>query len=626
MSLEKQNLEETIEVDHALKEPEATLDAKKKDELELEGKTIAGKYEILEMVGRGGMSLVYRARHLGMDKIVAVKFLHTHLSRDSQSLRRFKQEARASSSLMHSGIVAVHDCDETDDHMPYFVMDFLEGRSLSDILSTEGSLKLERFLSIMTQVCHALAHAHEQGVVHRDLKPSNIMVLANVEREQVKIVDFGIAKIISHEGEQGLTQTGELFGSPFYMSPEQCSGGQIDRRSDIYAMGCVMYEALSGEPPLKGNTVIETIHKHLNEEPPLLQAGQIQPEIRSKLELIILRCLAKDPDDRFQNMVELEKALRSIRLEARSSFLGRLGGAWNLASAKRRARRGSKLPVFVAALSISMLSVIMLLVGLAKAEQELRELENSRKVLDEISLAQSDFLFLAEASRKLVVGLMSANQTAERIEDEKRKFKRMADRMRKRLDSVDSALSVGVPEEYRDTNRKMRDEFKSTLLDVPELSRKALDELHVYSSGIAVNMQVAVEFNHLSSIFETSTGVLYGITRQAKKVERLQLAQFKRTENLVRQLSIACGGLNGIVMISLIIYFVRENPDRMKKLAEQAVSLSRKRGRKENGLLSEQDEVAELDSVLHELADALSEAEARERILLEKLKEQENQS
>jgi eukaryotic-like serine/threonine-protein kinase len=278
------------------------------------GKTLADRYEIERLVGTGGTSIVYRANHLQLRRTVAIKMLKAHLVTDEESKKRFEQEARAVSCLTHPNVVGVYDVGVTKYGEPYIVMEFLQGVSLAEIVAQEGRITLERGLPIFIQACSALAHAHKKDVVHRDVKPSNIMIVpTDDDPEYVKIVDFGLAKLRSLTGEfQRLTKTGEVFGSPVYMSPEQCTGRKLDQRTDVYSMGVVMYEGLSGRPPFKERTTIETIRKQIKEPAP--RFSELNPELKipEQLESVILRCLTKNPDERYQTMEELRNELESF--------------------------------------------------------------------------------------------------------------------------------------------------------------------------------------------------------------------------------------------------------------------------------------------------------------------------
>jgi len=278
------------------------------------GTVLDNRYLILDIIGGGGMGVVYRARHQLMKRIVAIKMLHKELVSTGDALRRFQLEAQASSCLSLPNILTVYDFGLSPDGQPYMVMDYLDGYSLADLLENEKHLSVERTLNIFIQACTALSHAHEKGVLHRDLKPSNIMLVKfEEERDFVKIVDFGIAKIMSQENDQQLTKTGEVFGSPLYMSPEQCRGKVLDVRSDVYSMGCVLYKTLSGAPIFEGEELIELIFKQMSEMPMPFKTICPQYKIPAELEEIVFKAVAKDPDQRFQTMDEFRLALRKLQ-------------------------------------------------------------------------------------------------------------------------------------------------------------------------------------------------------------------------------------------------------------------------------------------------------------------------
>jgi tRNA A-37 threonylcarbamoyl transferase component Bud32 len=285
----------------------------------LVGTTFAEKYEIISILGEGGMSVVYKARHKYMERIVAVKLLHEHLVGDPLAVQRFERESKAASSLSHQNIVTVHDFGMTKKGQAYFVMDCLEGESLGEVLERDVRLTLADAISIFKQTCDGLEHAHKKGIVHRDLKPSNLVLIKQDDGSVlVKIVDFGIAKVIPKDGQakQQLTQTGEIFGSPLYMSPEQCNGSELDHRSDIYSLGCLMYETLAGVPPFIGDNFINTVVKHINEPPPEFTRTAPEAGIPEQVEATIFKCLAKDPADRYQNVAILRQSLMDAALEA----------------------------------------------------------------------------------------------------------------------------------------------------------------------------------------------------------------------------------------------------------------------------------------------------------------------
>jgi serine/threonine protein kinase len=284
---------------------------------------LPNSYEFIDLVGKGGMSVIYKARHRLMENIVAIKLLQEKLTQDKSAFLRFRQEAQASSRLNHPCIIKVLDFGVLEHGAAFLVMDYVAGRSLSEVISQDGALTPERAIPLFRQICEGLSHAHKNGVLHRDLKPSNILVMRDPEdRERVKIVDFGIAKVLAPDGAEAnkLTGTGEVFGSPLYMSPEQCMGLEVDARSDIYSMGCLMYEALCGSPPLMGSNPLETIFKQMNDAPEPLTARIKHPQAGA-LSTVILRALEKDKAHRYQTidalLDDLYKVERGQKIHAK---------------------------------------------------------------------------------------------------------------------------------------------------------------------------------------------------------------------------------------------------------------------------------------------------------------------
>lgn len=270
------------------------------------GQIFEGRFEILSVLGQGGMGMVYRARHTHMDKIVAMKTLVQGAVYDDISFLRFEQEARTAASLEHPNIITIYDFGRTKLGLAYLVMEYINGPTLEDVIVEIDSLPLQRFMRIFGQACEGMQHAHKKGIIHRDLKPSNLMLYdAEDYTDKVKIVDFGLAKL-AQDDTQKLTQSGMVMGSPLYMSPEQGRGDELDARSDIYSLGCVMYVALSGHVPLKGNNSMATIYKHISDVPPLMSAVAPHIQIPRRLEQLVMRTLEKDPANRPQSMAELQ--------------------------------------------------------------------------------------------------------------------------------------------------------------------------------------------------------------------------------------------------------------------------------------------------------------------------------
>ncbi len=277
--------------------------------------SLGENFEVLELVGMGGMGSVYKVRDLRQDRIVAVKILLAELADDTAALKRFEQEAEAASKLSHPNLVSTYEHGITPDGAPYLVMDYFEGESLSDCLKREGLFKPTRALTLIRQICEALAHAHAEGVVHRDIKPTNIIISRDESgSELARVVDFGIAKVMPKANREthNLTETGEVFGSPHYMSPEQCLGFMLDSRSDIYSLGCLMYELLTGDPPFGGANPIQVVVKHINEEIAPFPASAKKDKLAKGLEAVVLRCLEKDQVNRYQSVEALIEDLKLL--------------------------------------------------------------------------------------------------------------------------------------------------------------------------------------------------------------------------------------------------------------------------------------------------------------------------
>jgi len=289
------------------------LSAMKMFDTQLLGKTLIDRYKVISLLGRGGMSEVFKAEHLMMGRMVAIKAIRIMLGSDYElNLKRFQQEARVVSRLKHPNIVEAFDFFWSEGQI-FMVMEYLEGDSLHNILQAQHHVPVNKALRIFAKICSALSHAHDHGIIHRDLKPANIMLLPN---EEVKLLDFGVAKFL-HPGEmdQVATQTGFAIGSPPYMSPEQCQGKTLDERSDLYSLGCLMYETLSGVSPVMGKNGLETIQKHLKYTP--RKFSQVAPtlNIPEAVELVIIKSLQKSPENRYQTAKDLLQDLEALMAE-----------------------------------------------------------------------------------------------------------------------------------------------------------------------------------------------------------------------------------------------------------------------------------------------------------------------
>ena len=274
------------------------------DEDPLVGQLLDGSYEILRVIGEGGMGRVYEARHTRLHtKRFAVKLLHHEFARQPEVVTRFQREAEAASVLTHPNVVGVYDVNTSADGRPYIVAELLQGEELGSYLDRLGRLPSTEAVHIARQVCHALRAAHESGIVHRDVKPENVF-LAH-PNATVKVLDFGISKVA--EFSDGLTKTGTVMGTPDYMAPEQARGDRVDARADIYAVGAILYRALTGRKPFEGSDPMAILTSVLTQEP--VRPSTLEPSIPLSLELIVQRTMAKVPSERFATMEALEQAL-----------------------------------------------------------------------------------------------------------------------------------------------------------------------------------------------------------------------------------------------------------------------------------------------------------------------------
>ncbi len=281
----------------------------------LVGTRLAERYEVVAVVGRGGMGVVYKVRQEYMDRFMAIKMLHSHMVADSEAVKRFFREAKTVSQVRHHHIVTLYDFGMSKLGQPYLVMDYLEGTSLKNILKEDGPISVERAASIYSQVCDALSSAHAVNLVHRDLKPENIMLSKNGGNDDwVTLVDFGLSKLCDPKRDEEnlhITKVGDVCGSPPYMSPEQCLSSLIvDPRSDIYSLAICVYETLSGKLPFNAKSAIEMLDCHLYATP--IPFNQATPELKMCTELthVLCKALQKDPEKRHQTIEEFGLELR----------------------------------------------------------------------------------------------------------------------------------------------------------------------------------------------------------------------------------------------------------------------------------------------------------------------------
>src|ERR1700740_2672099 len=267
---------------------------------------LSDRYELGEILGFGGMSEVHLARDVRLHRDVAVKVLRADLARDPSFYLRFRREAQNAAALNHPSIVAVYDTGEADTPtgpLPYIVMEYVDGVTLRDIVHTDGPLPAQRAIEIIADACQALNFSHQAGIIHRDVKPANIMINTT---NAVKVMDFGIARAIADSG-NSVTQTAAVIGTAQYLSPEQARGDSVDARSDVYSLGCVLYEILTGEPPFTGDSPVSVAYQHVREDP--VPPSKRHEGISAHLDSVVLKALAKNPDNRYQTAAEMRADL-----------------------------------------------------------------------------------------------------------------------------------------------------------------------------------------------------------------------------------------------------------------------------------------------------------------------------
>lgn len=289
------------------------------------GTILADRYRVISVIGQGGMGVVYKAEHIHMEREMAIKTLAQEMAPESEPFRRFKQEAKIIAALKHPNIVDIHDFAIAG-NQAYLVMDFLNGIHIEKAIDEFGPMGLDHFVHIFSQACEALYHAHNKGIIHRDLKGGNMMIVTEDDRRDIlKLVDFGIAKLLADDVEEDLilTKAGKIVGSPLFMSPEQCLGHEFDHRVDIYSLGIVMYRSLTGELPLVGENAMKTLHKQITEMPPPFSEVNPDVYVPESLESVVRKALAKQPEERQQTMLELlqdlKEALRTAELSTASA-------------------------------------------------------------------------------------------------------------------------------------------------------------------------------------------------------------------------------------------------------------------------------------------------------------------
>ena len=321
--------------------------------MNMTGKVLGGRYAVGERLGGGGTAFVYRGRDALLNRTVAIKVLNTHMTVDGDFVAKFRREAQAAASLSNPHIVAIYDVGQDQD-THFIVMEYVEGKTLKELIVDSGTLASKVAIDIAMQIAEALRHAHQHGVIHRDIKPLNILMTRD---GQAKVTDFGIARAMTSST---LTQTGALMGSVHYLSPEQARGGYTNERSDIYSLGVVMYEMLAGDLPFTGDNVFSIGLKHLQESPRPL--GELFPHIDPRLEAIVMKCLRKEQDNRYQTAQDLldDLLLLAVNGDARKEAVITPGQESRRSSVGKQVKRKvSWMALISSAMAVTMLVMIV---------------------------------------------------------------------------------------------------------------------------------------------------------------------------------------------------------------------------------------------------------------------------
>lgn len=540
---------------------------------------IDGRFETLSLLGEGGVGVVYRAFHRDMNRHVALKLMKAPLTHSPEQQLRFRRESKIISALDHPNIVSIYSMGIAETGAPYIAMELLEGEPLSELIKARGAFAWRIALPLFVQVCSALDHAHSKQIIHRDIKPSNIMVLSDVDdHARVKVVDFGIAKAI---GDDALTRTNVIAGSAFYLSPNQCEGRSNDEQSDIYALGCSLFETVAGRPPFMGESFLETLTKHRSDQPP--KVSDINPAcaIPAALEEVIACCLSKAKETRYRSVSELRADLENVLAGKSASYIP--------ASVPPTAGRSRKLLVYrkPAATIGSALAVLTMLAGVLyfvladgtvtsesseKPKSELQDSVRTKIMEGKKNISGGDH---EQAEKILAEALGEARnlQNPELTLSAARLFGGLLER------DADQAYAAGDKTKYRQLRDQAKQTYITALSDL-EKSGKS------WSQG-EQQQQINGELCHLAAALSKHQAKA-GNLAQAKKTAAIALRAFREGPQTSYQRGLHIKYLSKLVSREIEL---NDTPEAMKYLRER-IALQEMNGWEHSQIVSDIEKTA----------------------------------
>ncbi|MDQ5964000.1 MAG: eukaryotic-like serine/threonine-protein kinase [Cyanobacteriota bacterium erpe_2018_sw_39hr_WHONDRS-SW48-000098_B_bin.30] len=542
------------------------------------GDIVGESYEILSVLAQGGMGVLFRARHTTLDQVYALKIMAPDKLNEA-SWKRFEQEGRVLGQLNCANIVQIYNMGVDAKGCPFYVMELLEGQSLADYLAEHKTLTLEQFIDIFVQVCAGLEQVHQKDFVHRDIKPSNLVLTQKDDKTTVKIVDFGIVRQDKGpsltQDEQGLTVQGEIFGSPLYMSPEQATAQEIDLKSDIYSLGCTMYEAVSGKPPFMGDSAFATLMMQQESEPEPIERSDIRADVLTEISHIIEKCMKKKPFQRFQSAKDLSKRIEALKaLRATGGGQGirgarvdeeetKFGDVLATPPAPPEPPPSAVKPMLMAGLAVLIIGGIGALVlqpGSRQSKADIAARQAVPEVAD-VPVVPSTKIAPAVIIPKVNTRFIQATTPITRVA-----FNAAGKKIRKF--ELDPEYSIGEFSGGSLKGRFYKGHFESpdlkpvtfcsdeSIKNFPEVYKRfddgAINDLHIDSAKVLPSIEVLKTWKNLGSIeFQDTTLGNSGYTKQLGQLKKLQFLTFTNTPYSAKEL-VESGVLSGLRSIRFI--------------------------------------------------------------------------